>query len=40
MLIEIMEVRPQNEVVRPIDFPREEEGLHVDTVDYSLGGAH
>jgi hypothetical protein len=39
MLIEIMEARTQNEVVRPIDFPREEEGLHVDVVDYSVGGA-
>lgn len=38
MLVEIMEARAQNEVVRPIDYPREEEGLHVDLVDYSVGG--
>ena len=38
MLVEIMEARTQNEVVRPIDSPREEEGLHADLVDYSVGG--
>ena len=39
MLVEVMEARTQNEVVRPIDFPREEEGMPVDLVDYSVGGA-
>ena len=37
MLVEIMEARTQKEVVRPIDSPREEEGLHADLVDYSVG---
>ena len=37
MLVEIMEARTQKEVVRPIDSPREEEGLHADLVDYSEG---
>ena len=34
-----MEARTQNEVVRPIEFPRQEEGLAVDLIDYSVGGA-
>lgn len=38
MLVEIMEARTQNEVVRPIDFPAEEEGLKVELADYSVGG--
>ena len=39
MLMEVMEARTQNEVVRPIEFPREEEGMAVDLIDYSVGGA-
>jgi hypothetical protein len=39
MLVEVMEARTQNEVVRPIEFPREEAGLPVELVDYSVGGA-
>ena len=39
MLMEVMEARTQNEVVRLIEFPREEEGLAVDLIDYSVGGA-
>ena len=38
MPVEVMEARTQNEVVRPIDFPREEEGLQTGLVDYSVGG--
>ena len=37
--MEVMEARTQNEVVRPIEFPREEEGMAVDLIDYSVGGA-
>jgi len=39
MLVEVMEARTQNEVVRPIEFPAEESGLQVKLVDYSVGGA-
>ncbi|MEE3258706.1 MAG: hypothetical protein VX293_05815, partial [Candidatus Latescibacterota bacterium] len=39
VLLEVMESRTQNETVRPIDFPREEEGMPVGMVDYSVGGA-
>ena len=38
MLCEVMEARTQNEVVRPLEFMREEEGLQVELVDYSIGG--
>ncbi len=38
MLVEVMEARTQNEVVRPIDFPRGEEGHKTDLIDYSVGG--
>jgi len=39
MLVEVMEARTQNEVVRPIEFPTSEEGLKIDLIDYSVGGA-
>ena len=39
LLIEVIGGRPQNEVVRPIEFPRQEEGLAVDLIDYSVDGA-
>ena len=39
MLVEVMEARTQNEVVRPIELPTSEEGLKVDIIDYSVGGA-
>ena len=39
MLIQVIGGRAQNEVVRPIEFPRQEEGLAVDLIDYSVGGA-
>ena len=39
MLVEIIEARSQNEVVRPIDFPAAEEGLKVELADYSVDGA-
>ena len=38
MLCEVMEARTQNEVVRPLEFMREESGLKVEMVDYSNGG--
>tara|TARA_Y100000588_G_scaffold368434_1_gene436332 strand:+ start:2650 stop:4158 length:1509 start_codon:yes stop_codon:yes gene_type:complete len=38
MLCEVMEVRTQNEVVRPLEFMREESGLKVEFVDYSICG--
>ena len=38
MLCEVMEARTQNEVVRPIEFMRQENGLHVNLIDYSIGG--
>jgi hypothetical protein len=39
MLCEVMEVRTQNEVVRPLKFARRENGLKIGIVDYSIGGA-
>ncbi len=38
MLCEVMEARTQNEVVRPLEFMREETGLPIGLVDYSIGG--
>ena len=38
MLIEVMEARTQNEVIRPIDFMKEEPGIRLDLIDYSIGG--
>ena len=38
MLCEVMEARTQNEVVRPLEFMREETGLQVSIIDYSIGG--
>ena len=32
-------MRTQNEVVRPVELPREEESMSVDLIDYSVGGA-
>ena len=39
MLMEVMESRTQNEMVRPIEYPFEEPGLKVELVNYSVGGA-
>ena len=39
MLIEVMEARVQNEVIRPIEFMKEDPGIRLDLVDYSIGGA-
>jgi hypothetical protein len=39
VLIEVMEARTQNEVIRPIDFIKEEAGIRLDLIDYSIGGA-
>lgn len=38
MLCEVMEARTQNEVVRPLEYMREESGLKIELVDYSIGG--
>ena len=38
MLCEVMEARTQNEVVRPLEYMREETGLSVGLVDYGIGG--
>jgi hypothetical protein len=38
MLCEVMEARTQNEVVRPLEFPRKENGLSIPLIDYSIGG--
>ena len=38
MLCEVMEARTQNEVVRPLEFSREETGLSLNLIDYSIGG--
>lgn len=38
MLCEVMEARTQNEVVRPLEYMREEDGLQIGLVDYSPGG--
>ena len=38
MLCEVMEARTQNEVVRPLEFMRSENGLHINLIDYSIGG--
>ena len=39
MLMEVMESRTQNEMVRPIEFPYEEPGFATGLVNYSVGGA-
>lgn len=38
MLSEVMEARTQNEVVRPLEYMRQENGLQVKLVDFSIGG--
>ncbi|MFH1570627.1 MAG: hypothetical protein ABIL09_21735, partial [Gemmatimonadota bacterium] len=38
MLCEVMEARTQNEVVRPLEYMREENGLKVELIDYGIGG--
>jgi len=38
MLCEVMEARTQNEVVRPLEYMRLENGLQLKLVDYSIGG--
>ena len=38
MLCEVMEARTQNEVVRPLEFIRAENGLNINLIDYSIGG--
>lgn len=38
MLCEVMEARTQNEVVRPLEYMREENGLQIKLIDYSIGG--
>lgn len=38
MLFEVMEARTQNEVVRPLEFARRENGLSIALIDYSIGG--
>lgn len=38
MLCEVMEARTQNEVVRPLEFARKENGLAIPLIDYSIGG--
>lgn len=38
MLCEVMEARTQNEVVRPLEFAREETGLPYKLLDYSIDG--
>lgn len=38
MLLEVVEARTQNEVVRPLGFIREESGLNSTLVNYSTGG--
>ena len=38
MLSEVMEARTQNEVVRPLEFSREETGLSLNLMNYSIGG--
>lgn len=38
MLCEVMEARTQNEVVRPLEFARKENGLNIPLIDYSIGG--
>ncbi|MBT4503808.1 MAG: hypothetical protein HOC74_39105 [Gemmatimonadetes bacterium] len=38
MVCELMEGRTQQEVVRPLEFPTEESGLHIEMIDYSVGG--
>lgn len=38
VLCEVMEARTQNEVVRPLEFARAENGLRIPIVDYGIGG--
>ena len=38
MLSEVMEARTQNEVVRPLEYARKENGLSIPLIDYSIGG--
>jgi len=38
MLFEVLEPRTQNEVVRPLEFARKENGLSISLIDYSIGG--
>ena len=38
MLVEVMEARTQNEIVRPVELPKKETGLKTDLIDYSVGG--
>ncbi|MEE2657070.1 MAG: hypothetical protein VX733_01120 [Candidatus Latescibacterota bacterium] len=38
MLFEVVEARTQNEVMRPVEYMREETGLKINLVDYSTGG--
>jgi hypothetical protein len=38
MLCEVLEARTQNEVVRPLEFARQETGLSIPLIDYSIGG--
>jgi hypothetical protein len=38
MLCEVIEARTQNDVVRPMEYFREDAGIHLEIVDYSAGG--
>ena len=38
VLCEVMEARTQNEVIRPLEYMREESGLKIHLVDYGIGG--
>ena len=38
MMCEVMEARTQNEIVRPLEFSRKENGLSIPLIDYSIGG--
>ena len=38
MLCEVMEARTQNEVIRPLEFIRQERGIPLNVVNYSTGG--